>query len=62
MIEAVAVEGGWTWRIISAEGRLLAYSNEVFPCECSAARAANAARQSFWGAAQHIDHRQGKCI
>lgn len=62
MIEVVPHGNGFTWRMICAAGRTLAYASEPFPCMISAEVAAKTFRNEFWDRASRIDHRMGACI
>ncbi len=62
MIEVIPAAGGWTWQFISADGRILFYSPEVFSDDGVAFDTAKAYRTAFWARACQIDHRMGACI
>jgi len=61
MIEVIPNQNGFTWRMISAAGRVLVIAIETFPCTFSAAAAAKAYRSTFWSSADETDHRMGAC-
>lgn len=62
MIEVIPHGNGFTWHMICAAGRILAYSSESFPCIMSAAESAKRYRAAFLALADEIDHRMGRCI
>lgn len=62
MFEVIPHAGGFTWRILSAAGRVLVYSDQVFVCDLAAANAAKAYRSGFQIVARDVDHRMGACI
>lgn len=62
MIEVVRTTEGWTWVMICAVGRVLAYPSEHWPTDGEAAEAARRYRAAFWAVADLIDHRQARAI
>lgn len=62
MIEVVELAHGWTWTMLSAEGRVLAYTSETYPSDRAANDAAKEYRAACWCMASEIDARQGVSI
>lgn len=62
MIEVVAAGDGWTWVLLCARGRVLVYTDEIYPTDSAAADAAKAYRAAFWAVADSVDHRQARAI
>lgn len=62
MFEVVPFGNGWRWQMISADGRVLAYSLMAMPCSLQAAQEANRYRQLLWNVSTTVDHRVGACI
>lgn len=52
----------WTWHMICAAGRVLAYTSESWETDMEAAEAAKSYRVAFWRIADQVDHRMARCI
>jgi hypothetical protein len=59
MIEVFAAGNRWTWRMICAAGRTLAYTAETWATDFEAFTAAKHYRATIWSFAAKVDERQG---
>ena len=62
MIEVVQIGARWSWEMISASGRVMAYPLESWSSIQDAARAGQSYRAAIWARAEEIDHRQARAI
>lgn len=62
MIEVLPQGNRWIWQMVCEKGRVLAYSQESYPCDMSAFKAAKEYRTTFWYHASQIDARMAANI
>lgn len=62
MIEVFPRGNGFTWTMVDGAGRVLVRTDDNWPTDAEAFKAAREYRTTFWAMACQVDHRMGACL